>query len=149
MALFFYTILLIGLLFYSYVLVDPNITFVSIHAWELFRDWAVQIGYHQRSLSWALFLIIVLGLFGFHLYFLNKKTQIRPLKVAIIIGIILLFSYPFLSKDFFNYMFDARIATFYHKNPYFFKAIDFQNYSWLRFMHWTHRTYPTDQVFFR
>lgn len=56
-------------------------------------------------------------------------------------------SYPFLSHDFFNYMFDARIATYYHQNPYIHKALDFPADSWLRFMHWTHRPYPYGPTF--
>jgi hypothetical protein len=44
-------------------------------------------------------------------------------------------------------MFDAKISTFYHKNPYFFKALDFPNDPWLIFMHWTHRTYPYGPIF--
>ena len=54
----------------------------------------------------------------------------------------MLFSYPFLSHDFFNYLFDAKILTFYGQNPYLHKALDFPQDSWLRFMHWTHRNYP-------
>ncbi len=39
-------------------------------------------------------------------------------------------------------MFDAKILTFYHQNPYLMKALDFPTDPWLRFMHWTHRSYP-------
>lgn len=44
-------------------------------------------------------------------------------------------------------MFDARIVTLYHQNPYFYKALDFPADEWLRFMHWTHRTYPYGPTF--
>jgi len=44
-------------------------------------------------------------------------------------------------------MFDARIVTFYNQNPYLLKALDFPNDHWLRFMHWTHRTYPYGPTF--
>lgn len=64
-----------------------------------------------------------------------------------IISAIMFFSYPLLSHDFFNYLFDAKILTYYHENPYLHKALDFPNDSWLRFMHWTHRTYPYGPVF--
>ncbi|MBI3379785.1 hypothetical protein HY029_03465 [Candidatus Gottesmanbacteria bacterium] len=39
-------------------------------------------------------------------------------------------------------MFDARIVTIYHQNPYIHSALDFPSDLWTRFMHWTHRTYP-------
>ncbi len=64
-----------------------------------------------------------------------------------LIGVILFFSYPFLSHDFFNYMFDAKILTVYNKNPYLYRALDFPSDPWLLFMHWTHRTYPYGPVF--
>jgi len=44
-------------------------------------------------------------------------------------------------------MFDAKILTVYGKNPYFFRALDFPQDSWLLFMRWTHRTYPYGPVF--
>jgi hypothetical protein len=44
-------------------------------------------------------------------------------------------------------MFDARIFTVYHQNPYLFKALDFPHDDWLRFMHWTHRSYPYGPTF--
>lgn len=56
--------------------------------------------------------------------------------------VLAVFSYPAFSHDFFNYMFDARIVTKYFANPYMFKALDFPYDPWIRFMHWTHRTYP-------
>jgi hypothetical protein len=39
-------------------------------------------------------------------------------------------------------MFDAKIFTVYHLNPYTHKALDFPLDPWLRFMQWTHRNYP-------
>ena len=61
---------------------------------------------------------------------------------AISIAVLSILSYPFLSHDFFNYLFDAKIFTYYHLNPYTHRALDFPADPWLRFMHWTHRTYP-------
>ena len=83
----------------------------------------------------------------FLLYYLAKKVKPDPLKLALVIGIVSLISYPFLSHDFFNYMFDAKILTFYGKNPYLFRALDFPADGWIRFMHWTHRVYPYGPTF--
>jgi len=74
--------------------------------------------------------------------FIRNFKRYNPLLISILIGVGLLFSYPFLSHDLFNYLFDAKIVTFYHQNPYILKALDFPSDPWLRFMHWTHRTYP-------
>lgn len=145
--IFFYLIIAFLLSVNSYALIDPNLTLIQSSWWVLFRDRMVELGYYHRDVSWMLYLVIIILLFIFHHFFLKNYKQFSPIKLAIIIGLIFLFSYPFLSHDFFNYMFDAKIATFYYKNPYFYKALDFPHDQWLRFMHWTHRTYPYGPTF--
>ncbi len=44
-------------------------------------------------------------------------------------------------------MFDAKIFTVYGDNPYLMRALDYPEDPWVRFMHWTHRTYPYGPVF--
>ena len=86
-------------------------------------------------------------MFIYYFYFLyavykkkiNKKI-IRNLIVITSIG--LGFSYVAFSYDLFNYIFDAKIITFYHQNPYFHKALDYPGDPMLSFMRWTHRVYP-------
>lgn len=145
--IFLYLFILVNLTLYSYFLIDPNLTFFQTSWWEIFRNNAVYIGYYRRDISWLIYFAIIISLFIFHFLFIKKIKNLDPLKLAFLIGFILLFSYPFLSHDFFNYMFDAKIVTFYQKNPYFYKALDFPSDPWLRFMHWTHRTYPYGPVF--
>lgn len=144
-VLFLYGVLLTAFALYSYVLLDLNLTIFNSPLWENFRNTIIQIGYFQRNLSTTLYLVFILFLFIFH--FLLVKLSYNPLKVAFLVGAILLFSYPFLSHDFFNYMFDAKILTVYQKNPYLYRALDFPSDPWLLFMHWIHRTYPYGPVF--
>lgn len=147
-AYILYALVLAFLSVYSFVLVDPNITFLSTDLWTQFRELAVQIGYYQRELSWTIFLILTMILFGFHWYITFKAPKkFNPVYLAIMIGSILVFSYPLISHDLFNYMFDAKILTEYGQNPYLHRALDYPNDTWLRFMHWTHRTYPYGPVF--
>lgn len=146
LTLLFY-IFLLGILIYSYVLVDPNITFINNQIWAQMREKLIRFGYYQRELSSYIYIALVSILFLFHGYFLKNykklrlKTLISPL---IVLGIV---SYPFLSHDLFNYMFDAKIFTFYHQNPYIHKALDFPQDPWLRFLQWTHRSYPYGPTF--
>jgi hypothetical protein len=137
--LFLYSFVLVLLGVYSYSLVDPNFTLINHTSWEVFRNVMVKLGYYQRPLNFSIFLVFILLLSFFNWYFLKKRT--RPLKIALVTASLLLFSYPFLSHDFFNYLFDAKILTYYGKNPYLYRALDFPEDPWLRFMHWTHRTY--------
>jgi hypothetical protein len=106
----------------------------------------VQLGYYHRTISTTIYISIISALTILHIT-LVKKNRENPIHVALITTGILLLAYPFLSRDLFNYMFDARMVTFYHVDPYFHKALDFPNDQWLRFMHWTHRSYPYGPTF--
>ena len=143
-----YLIVLTGLSVYSYALIDPNITLVNASWWRAFQDTFLQIGYYQRELSWYLYLIIVILLFLFHFIFITRSKKITsPFTLAVLVSLIILVSYPFLSHDFFNYIFDAKIFTYYHQNPYLKTPLDFPQDDWLRFMHWVHRSYPYGPTF--
>lgn len=145
--IFLYIIVLVGLLIYSYALVDPNITIIAVPLWETFRNVMVQLGYHNRPLSWLIFLGLVSALFILHLAFIKTTKKFNPIKISIIIGTVLLLAYPFLSHDLFSYMFDARIVTYHGSNPYLYKPVDFPGDEWLRFMHWTHNSYAYGPTF--
>lgn len=141
--LYFIAIFLFSI--YSYSLVDLNLTLFNNNLWNSFRGFIIQIGYFNRGLSTTIFLSGVIILYC--LYLLVKKLKPDPIKLALVIGLVSLIAYPFLSHDFFNYMFDAKILTFYGKNPYLFRALDFPADHWTRFMHWTHRVYPYGPTF--
>ncbi len=142
-----YFLTIFFLIFYSYFLVDPNFTFFNHSLWTGFRNFVVNIGYYQRELSWWIYFILVLLLFFFHFLLIKNHKKINLRIIVLVLGLLTLFSHPFLSHDFFNYLFDARIFTYYGKNPYLYKALDFPSDPWLRFMHWTHRTYPYGPIF--
>lgn len=146
MILALLALVVLGLTTYSYALVDPNLTLLSHPAWTVFRNNIITIGYFQRQLSFMLYVSLLILLFFAQYYIVAKKT-IGPVRVALLIGACVLLSYPFLSHDFFNYLFDAKIITYYHQNPYLHKALDFPSDPWLRFMHWTHRNYPYGPTF--
>lgn len=137
-----YAFLLIAFSIYTYALVDPNITLLNNAAWTQFRNVMVQLGYYQRPASTAIFVIVVVLLFLTHRYFVKNYKKYNPMRIALVTAGMCLLAYPFLSHDLFNYIFDARIFTYYHQNPYLHTALDFPDDTMTRFMHWTHRTYP-------
>lgn len=145
--IFIYSLVLILLSIYSYSLVDPNITLINNSLWTNFRNYMVQWGYYRRDVTSVVYIIIIIVLCAFHFWFIKNYKKFRLRNLVGIISTIMFFSYPLLSHDFFNYLFDAKILTFYHENPYLHKALDFPQDPWLRFMHWTHRTYPYGPVF--
>ncbi len=132
---------------YSYVLIDLNLTLFNSPLWENFRSFVIRLGYYQRDLSALIYVAFILIFFVLHFYTVKKYKRINIGLLSLTIGIIFLFSYPFLSHDFFNYMFDAKILTVYHQNPYLKVALDFPDDTWLRFMQWVHRPYPYGPTF--
>lgn len=127
---------------YSYTLVDLNLTLFNDPLMLMARDQLIQLGYFHRDTASYIFLILTICALFFH-WKLTKHYKsfsfwqiITPL---LFVGVL---SYPLLSHDLFNYMFDAKILTFYHANPYVMKALDYPMDPWIRFMHWIHRSYP-------
>lgn len=144
------TLYCVGLLFlvvYSYSQIDLNLTLIQNPLFLNFQSSLIWLGYYNRFLSALIFLGIVLILFLGYFQILKSvekgKFTVSNLRAVIVVIIVAgLLSYMAFSYDFFNYLFDARIVTKYGQNPYLFKPLDFTGDTWLRFMHWTHRTYP-------
>lgn len=137
----------IALLLYSFTQVDLSLTLSQVSIWQTIQKFFQQIGYFNRPLSTILYLVItgiMFFLYGLTLNLVKKKilSEKQLFRIVVAIGIILFFSYNAFSYDLFNYIFDAKIVTFYHQNPYEHKALDYPDDPMLSFMHWTHRTYP-------
>lgn len=141
------TMIFVGfVVLYSWALMDPNFTLFNHPYWNYFRNFFIRLGYQEKSFSIFFYLASILCLYV--LYFFSKK--INPYKIftlSILVASLTIFSYPFLTHDLFNYLFDAKIITIYHANPYIFAPQFFQGDQWLRFMHWVHRTYPYGPTF--
>ena len=135
------------LLILSYSYVDLNLT-LSSNPIVLSTIKSLQyLAYYQRPLAtfiYTSFLLLWFLFFVFLAYlFYKKQLSLKFLKLSVLSSvIILIFAYPYLSSDLFNYMFDAKIIYFYHENPYLFKPLDFPGDDWLRFMRWVHRYSP-------
>lgn len=143
-----YGIATIGLFLYSFFQIDLNLTIINHPLFLEFQRPFIEFGYYHRPESVKAYLGL-LGIF-FALYLtvlrLIAVKKITPKQMGILVVVlsaILVLSYPAsFSHDIFNYMFDARIVTEYGQNPYLHKAMDYPSDPWIRFLHWTHRTYP-------
>lgn len=143
----FFPIFLFLFVIYTYSQIDLNLTISSNITYQKIQNLLIQLGYFQRPLSTIFFILLIAVLFSFYLVilkFVNQRifslAQLKKLILAV--SLISLLAYPAFSHDLFNYIFDARIITKYHLNPYHYKALDFPDDQWTRFMHWTHRKYP-------
>lgn len=140
-------ITLIIFVLYSYTQIDLNLTLSGNPLYQEIQNRLIYIGYFDRPLSTVIYIACIFILFGFFFYLaqlaFNSRIELDKIIIFITISVIILFlAYPAFSHDFFNYLFDARIVTYYQENPYIHKASDFPDDLWIRFMHWTHRTYP-------
>jgi hypothetical protein len=146
-----YILFLCIVVIYSYSQIDLNLTLIQNKFYLDIQQKLIYLGYYNRRLSFIIFQILLTFSFILYIFILyrikNDKETVKSISIKIIITIaILSLSYPAFSHDFFNYIFDARILTKYGLNPYSFKALDFPEDTWIRFMHWTHRTYPYGPV---
>ncbi len=150
-TLFFWVSGSLFLFFYTFTQVDLSLTLTSLPFAAKILLAFQYIGFFNRPLSSLLYVLIIL-LFS-ALYFFTalrvKKHQISKkalMRIIIVVSVILTFSYNAFSYDIFNYIFDAKIVTHYHENPYIHKALDYTGDPMLSFMRWTHREYPYGPV---
>jgi len=132
---------------FSFSYVDLNLT-LSKNKYVLdFVGFMQGLGYFNRPLATAIyviFLAIAFSFFAVNLWLFHKsRIGEKYLKCSVVLNtLILIFAYPYLSSDLFNYIFDAKIIVQYHTNPYTHKPLDFEGDEWLRFMRWVHRYSP-------
>ncbi len=144
---FGYFTTIVGLFLYSFTQVDLSLTLSRASFWQSIQKNFQYLGFFQRPTSALVFSIILFLMFLFYsrfLYFANKNKITKKQALILIFGtvIILALSYNAFSYDLFNYIFDAKILTFYNKNPFLYKPLDFPADPMLNFMRWTHRLYP-------
>ncbi len=144
-------IVAVGLFLYSFTQIDLSLTLSRMSFWQVVQKSFQLVGYFNRPLSTGLYIVLLVcafGLYGSLLRFVQKGaiSQRAMWVIVILVTGILMFSYAAFSYDIFNYIFDAKIVTYYQQNPYEKKALDFPADPMLSFMHWTHRTYPYGPV---
>src|SRR3990167_9993917 len=132
---------------FSYSYVDLNLTISQNKLILSFVDTIQQLGYFNRPQATLIYLLLIIFTFSFFIFnlwlFYKSKIGLNYLQFSTLAStLILVFAYPFLSYDLFNYMFDAKIILNYHANPYTHRPLDFPQDDWLRFMRWVHRYSP-------
>jgi len=142
----------IGALFlYSFTQIDLSLTLSQASWVQQFQKSFQYIGYFERPLSTYLFVGIVAllyCLYGLLLVYIKRFSKKQLWGLILFSSILLGFAYNAFSYDLFNYIFDAKIITYYGQNPYEHKALDYaqDGEPMLSFMRWTHRVYPYGPV---
>lgn len=141
-----YTLLTIFTIAYTWTHIDLNFTFFNHELWNVFRSFIMQFTYYHRAESLLAFLSLI-AIYSYISYISHKKLLKYFWFIVGCNSLLALLSYNFLSHDLFNYIFDAKILTYYHQNPYLMRPLDFPSDGMLTFMHWIHRTYPYGPTF--
>lgn len=130
LVLFFGVLSVLLVLSYGYI--DPNLTLstnpVFLHIQEPLKN----LAYHQRPIATMLFFAILIGLFVCYGIFLKHAARmfVSWKQACIVLGIsaaLLVFSYPALTYDLFNYIATAKVTYQYHENPYIVMPIEIPN----------------------
>lgn len=137
-----YSIVLAIFSIYSYVLVEPGFEPFQNLAITSVQHAITNFGHTQRSASVLIYLILISSLMFFHLWFVKRAKTVNLTAIVTVTGVILFFSYPFLSRDIFNYMFYAKIVTYYHQNPYAVNPLSFPGDPSLRYVVVPHILFP-------
>lgn len=145
--IFLYILSIVGLFFYSYTQVDLSLTLSRLSIWQSIEKTFQYLGFFQRPLSAGIYLLLLVFLFTSYggLLFVASKKEISSRRIWVLILFsagLLTFAYNAFSYDLFNYIFDAKVITFYHSNPYHHYALQYPHDPMLSFMHWVERTYP-------
>lgn len=128
-----YLIFLFSFSVFSYVFVDPNLTYLK----SVYSGFA----FSNRSLAtifYSLSIVVFFIFYGIFIY-LGAKKKLNLKEIFMILGtttVILFFSYPaMLSYDIFNYIATSKVLFFYQENPYVVMPIEFTGDPLLGFTH--------------
>jgi len=147
LLVFVFAVVVLCITILSYTQVDLNLTLTSWQPYLQVQSNLTQLGYFNRgtnAILWTVLIALITVIYvAVILQSLKGNITQNDIKKYLCVSVLCgLLSYSVFSHDIFNYIFDARIFTKYNLNPYEYKALDFPQDEWTRFMHWTHRTYP-------
>lgn len=133
---YFFTIGFLG--WFSYGFLDPNLSLWSNPRFTYFQAPLSYLVYHNRSVATAVFFSIVLLLFFCYAWFFRFGEKFfvswkKLLFLLICLSAILVFSYPALTHDLFNYITTAKVTFTHHENPYLVMPIEIPNEPYLAF----------------
>src|SRR5260221_9026921 len=127
-----YIVTLVILGVFSYGFVDPNLTLSTSSLYARFDKPLFQLVYYHRPITTGLFLLILFVLFVCYSGFMKVASK----KVAVLLfltSLILIFSYPAVTYDLFNYITTAKVTFTHHENPYVVMPIEITNEPYLAF----------------
>lgn len=150
-SLIFFLLFELAYIVWSYSLTDPNLVLINNSFYWRLQNFMWQTFFHNSVLLTQAFLFIITGWFLSFLWLVSSlkeaqwqrvKLDSRLILIYLAITIPMLFAYNALSHDVFNYIFNAKMVTYYEANPHLEVALSFADDEWTRFMHNTHTPAP-------
>src|SRR3989344_5705122 len=94
---------------FSYAYVDLNLTLSQNPQFLSFVGLMQQLGYYHRPQATLIYLVLIIFTFSFFIcnlwLFYKSRIGLKYLTISTLINtLILIFAYPFLSSDLFNYL---------------------------------------------
>lgn len=135
------------LLVYSFTQVDLVMTFIKAGFWQPIQHSLQKVGFLEHMLAIQIYIGILVAFYALYLLTLHlirkhkiSRTVLR--RIIFVVAAVLFFSYNAFSYDMFNYIFDAKIVTNYHANPYTHRGLDYPQDPMRLYMRYVERTYP-------
>lgn len=113
MVISLYLLALTILTVFSYGYIDPHLSRLLPY-----------VAYYHRPAATIVFFVLLLILFYCYIWFLRNTSKIW---VIVVSAVLLVFSYPALTYDLFNYMTTAKVLYTHHENPYVVMPIEIPN----------------------
>ncbi len=112
---------------FSYGFIDPNLTLLPYPWFDRLTAPLTALVYGQREIAAVIYATIVLMLFALYYAVVARAGHSEPKRLPGLlpwIVIILLFSYPALSYDIYNYVMTAKVTYLYRENPYVIQPVE-------------------------
>lgn len=148
LSLLFYFFSLSLYAIFSYSLTAPNLVLSQHPTFWHFQSFMWRTFFNDRQLLSQIYFGLMILNFGAFFVFCSQLFKVKKVSFKML-GLILamlclplLISNNALSYDVFNYIFNAKMVSFYHVDPHYQVALNFPEDPWTKFMHNTHTTAP-------
>lgn len=148
LSFFFYFLALSLYAIFSYSLTAPNLVLSQNPTFWHFQSYMWKTFFNNRQLLTQTYVALMILNFGTFFLFVSqllKKQKLSFKTLAVFLAMLclpLLISNNALSYDVFNYIFNAKMVSFYHVDPHVQVALNFPDDPWTKFMHNIHTTAP-------
>ncbi|MCL4359706.1 hypothetical protein M1555_00425 [Patescibacteria group bacterium] len=122
---------------FTYGFVDPNLHLSGNPLYAALHGPLMELVFRHRPAATAVYAVCICVLFLVY-YFSFRKTDTSVgkhprFRLLFLVGIIYVIAYPAFSYDIFNYVLSAKVAFFYHENPWIVMPVAIPNEPMLAF----------------